>query len=477
MEAVTLVPKRETRSKQPTEKLLQTPRSSPLRIRSKVVLQESPVRVSKGKRKSETPKRKLKTSSRKIKKGAKRSKSDGKNNETCQDSESEQSGLEESDHEMVQFEEDSNLVDMEAEGLNSEFMSGEEDEDTEANTSETDHGEERDMDSSSDGEVEMTANQNKNAMVARSPRETEIDKEECLINKTVERLQYIMTQGGFMAGGRGKTNLKKSELIVSPSEATVCKTAVRPANRFSSSLEEGAVEIENSSEDIVGESDSSLEKMNLIDSFLAECRVEEQQRTRDVDFIQDRELEWGIDDRTRDRDRPLASGFNREVTRQPPPPTLEQRTDRIISQSEAAKARINQVPGKPVEVVGNEIAQQQDKDNLEQTVARRKIMHSTIVDEGFCLVASHVEESVRRKVEEGEYVDFVKLLPQDRGESDLEGRMELIYKERSAFWVPASNITNGNEINLSGNRHLESFQIYIQGVILIELQSLFNTTI
>ena len=147
------------------------------------------------------------------------------------------------------------------------------------------------MDSSSDGEVEMTANQNKNAMVARSPRETEIDKEERLINKMVERLQYIMTQGGFMAGGGGKTNLKKSKLIVSPSEATVCKTAVRPANRFSSSLEEGSVEIENSSEDIVGESDSSLEKMNLIDSFLAECRVEEQQRTRDVDFIQDRELE------------------------------------------------------------------------------------------------------------------------------------------------------------------------------------------
>ena len=324
--------------------------------------------------------------------------------------------MDESDLEMVQFEEDGNLVDMEAEGLNSEFMSGEEEEDNDAevNTSGTEHVEERDTDDSSDNEVEVSTNRNKNATVMRSRQETEIDKEERLINKMVERLQQIMMQGGFMArGSRGKHNLKKSELVVSPSEAMVYKTAVKPANRCSSSSEEGAVEIENSSDEIMGESDSSLEKTNLIDSFIAECRAEEQHRMRDEGFLQDREPERGIDDRTRDRDRPLASGFNRESTRQPPPLMPEQRTDRIIRQSEAAKARINQVPGKTAKMLADEVVMQQDKDNLEQVVTRRKIMHSTLVDEEFCLVASHVEESIKRKIEEGEYVDFAKLLPQD----------------------------------------------------------------
>ena len=88
-EGAASVSKRDTRSKQSAEKSQQTPHSSPLRSRSKVISPGSPVRVMKGKRKSETPKRKLKTSPRKIKKEVKKSKGEDKNMESCQDSDSE----------------------------------------------------------------------------------------------------------------------------------------------------------------------------------------------------------------------------------------------------------------------------------------------------------------------------------------------------------------------------------------------------
>ena len=77
----------------------------------------------------------------------------------------------------------------------------------------------------------------------------------------------------------------------------------------------------------------------------------------------------------------------------------------MIRQAEQVKARILEVPGKQD---FNQFNQFQENFLAKLT---GELMHSVIVDEEFSMVAAHIGEALKKKIEEGEYVDFVKLLP------------------------------------------------------------------
>ena len=81
-----------------------------------------------------------------------------------------------------------------------------------------------------------------------------------------------------------------------------------------------------------------------------------------------------------------------------------------------------------------------------------------MVDENYSLVAAHVDQSIRDKILNGEYVDFAKLLPRDRIGWHDDNRMEMMYKDGRTYFVPASERDN---ISISSfNRWEQAFRIF-----------------
>ena len=53
-------------------------------------------------------------------------------------------------------------------------------------------------------------------------------------------------------------------------------------------------------------------------------------------------------------------------------------------------------------------------------------VHSAMVDENFLLVAAHLDETIKKKIVNHEYVDFAKLLSRDRILEEEDGRMQMV---------------------------------------------------
>ena len=70
---------------------------------------------------------------------------------------------------------------------------------------------------------------------------------------------------------------------------------------------------------------------------------------------------------------------------------------------------------------------------------------SQLADEDYLLVASHVEEGVRAKIINHEYVDFARLLRRDRSnglDEDAQQRMVMVNKGGLSYWVPLTDKSN-----------------------------------
>ena len=133
--------------------------------------------------------------------------------------------------------------------------------------------------------------------------------------------------------------------------------------------------------------------------------------------------------------------------------------DRLLQQAERGKARILEVPGK---IDDNQVA--------DQFLAKvtSELMHSVVVDEEFSMVASHVSDGTKRKIVNGEYVDFVKLLPREdfnveTTEEDIS-RYGMINKGGQAFWANENEIgiaRRGNGLAITSiHKWEEAFRIF-----------------
>ena len=126
-------------------------------------------------------------------------------------------------------------------------------------------------------------------------------------------------------------------------------------------------------------------------------------------------------------DRPAAERSYQELTpaeRQALERKLvEEKAARLLKESEQSKARIYEVAGKETNSVAANLT------NLGPQ------LHAVIVDESYRLVASHLDESLRKKIINQEFVEFAKLLPAKRG-SETEQLMRLVNKGGQAFYSP-----------------------------------------
>ena len=119
---------------------------------------------------------------------------------------------------------------------------------------------------------------------------------------------------------------------------------------------------------------------------------------------------------------------------------------------EAAKARMVDVPGRQ-----NTINNTQ-KFNVQPNNA---LMWSVMVDQDYLMVAAHIDEGIKRKVINGEYVDFARLLPRDRVESQDNKRMELVVKDGQVWYEPVSRISqNGSSGINSYIKWEQAFRVF-----------------
>ena len=68
---------------------------------------------------------------------------------------------------------------------------------------------------------------------------------------------------------------------------------------------------------------------------------------------------------------------------------------------------------------------------------------SALVDEGYIVVSTHLDEQMVKKIKAGDYVEFGKLIPWDKV-IDNEGRMELCVRNGKTFWMLVSNTVSIN---------------------------------
>ena len=126
---------------------------------------------------------------------------------------------------------------------------------------------------------------------------------------------------------------------------------------------------------------------------------------------------------------------------------VDDRIEKLIQDAEANQSKIYGTPGKSL------------SDNLKgfELDLDKNFVHSAMVDETYMLVASHLGEGLVRKIENGEFVDFSKLIPWDRivAESE-EMELKLVMREGKTYYVP----TRENSV-ISGFRKWEqAFRVY-----------------
>ena len=84
--------------------------------------------------------------------------------------------------------------------------------------------------------------------------------------------------------------------------------------------------------------------------------------------------------------------------------------------------------------------------------------HPAVIDEDYLVVGNYVKEHIRQRIENGEYVDFSRLLPRDRLAFEDETRMEIVNRNGRTFFVPANDTDVGSISNFS--RWEQAFRVY-----------------
>ena len=346
--------------------------------------------------------------------------------------------------------------------------------------------------------------------------ETDEEREARIVDRTVAKLKEIMTTGGYLKqdvnnqravvpkSGKSPTTAnsisKKISSQASNSESTIYKNAVEPAKhiftthdiqmaidtsgqanadnvlRNSGSSDEGMMALLN-----VNSSDESVLANEQIDLYLSNSRNE-----FDNNLFPDTTQTPRRNNVRSEVHIPMATLQGEQTGQQPPqqpvapppPPmvrvNLEDEVSRRIRQAEASKARALELPG-----MDNSLNLQNPNDQSGARPFREnaygdgnaatgnvilynpnQFMRTAMMDEDYLIVAAHVDESLERRIRNGEFVDFARLLPRDRVQMQQDNRLELMNLNGHLTFTAASN-TSGQEFSIgSFARWEQSFRVF-----------------
>ena len=83
----------------------------------------------------------------------------------------------------------------------------------------------------------------------------------------------------------------------------------------------------------------------------------------------------------------------------------------------------------------------------------------SLVDESYSIVGNNLDEHMKSKILNHEYVDFVRLLPKDRLSSEEDHRMELVNKGGCTFFMPMSDRETSGSIS-SFTKWEQAFRVF-----------------
>ena len=229
----------------------------------------------------------------------------------------------------------------------------------------------------------------------------------------------------------------------SQSETTIYDNAVKPAGE-----ERGEKRNSSSSEGLIDTSDEMMDIAEQIDNNLS--LIAEQTRRQ-----QENRQEEGRD-RFYER-RPLAGGSRDDggETRMTDEELAKKRADDLVRQAEAGKAKILEVAGKDPFLTNRS---QHEANDLRSGRVFMNDHHPALIDEDYLVVGNHVEENIRERIENGEYVDFARLLPRDRLLMEEDNRMEIVNRNGKTFFVPATDQDTNSITNFS--RWEQAFRVF-----------------
>ena len=200
---------------------------------------------------------------------------------------------------------------------------------------------------------------------------------------------------------------------------------VDPEISFKEKIVEKEVQLEKevdkrdstSSEEQIDTSDELIE-MDVHDKFIAECAAEASNRKRTYPYTDEGGQE------------------------------MHDRAETIIREAEAARIRMLGTPGKNFGTCT-------DRPHNCFAVCST-LQHSALVDENYMTIGAYVDPNLREKIVKGEYIDFVKLLPREKLQTD-EQKLELINKGGQTFFMPASR----DSLSISNfNRWEQAFRVF-----------------
>ena len=364
------------------------------------------------------------------------------------------------------------------------------------------------------GETSMANKQNNGYGNKRQQKEeSETDKENRIIIKTVQKLQEMMAAGGYFnnpvrvddkeqAKGRVPAHSSKNtrntegknfqnqekecasfhEADRSISESTIYQNAVQPAegekdlvnviNVCDDKIEVGQpctkdrsndLRVSTSSEEeLINSSDENLKDTPLDDkivSFLVNLR--NNANTTELNVVGEpqpstlrgvREENRG-QQKKREEDLPHAQRI------------LEQNVTKLIREVETSKARALDLQGK---VTFDELdntnkmnpgLMSKNTNGNFVMFAPNQFMRTVIMDEDYLIVAAHIDENIERRIRDGEFVNFSCLLPRDRVLKEQDNRIKLINQNGLLSCTPVSDSGNSSSIN-SFQRWEQAFQIF-----------------
>ena len=95
---------------------------------------------------------------------------------------------------------------------------------------------------------------------------------------------------------------------------------------------------------------------------------------------------------------------------------VDRRREEITREAERGKAHIFEVKGK------------------ESTY-----LHTALIDEGYVMMGTHLDTGTKQKIEEGQYVDLARLLPRDKVRTEDDHRLEMVNKGELTYWIPMAD--------------------------------------
>ena len=227
------------------------------------------------------------------------------------------------------------------------------------------------------------------------------------ISTALFAMQNIMTQQGMfnvdgkVAGSQLGNEASAKSSGISTSGTTIYKNAVVQDDNESDDNDSEIIlnfkgkdkVVDQVSQQISSDEhgDTSEELLNVTEQFIADCAAEAERR-------------MSLDDQD---------------------PPANARAVMMLKEAEASKARMLATPGK------DETQHGSNKVNVQ--------MQASLVDENYLVVGAHVDQGLKQKIINHEYVDFARLVPRDHITREEDHRMELVSKGGNTYFVPVSD--------------------------------------